>query len=103
MSDDDDDVVSLSASLDSVVRSLRGPSRAEVGGIFGRWEEAVGEYVARHARPSRFEDGVLLIDVDEPAWVTEIEFRTEEISSRLREMAQVEVAKIEVRVARRRR
>jgi hypothetical protein len=46
---------------------------------------------------------VLLIDVDEPAWVTEIEFRTEEISSRLREMAQVEVAKIEVRVARRRR
>lgn len=100
---DDDDVISLSASLDSVVRSLRGPSREEVGGIFGRWEEAVGEYVARHARPSRFEEGVLVIDVDEPAWVTEIEFRSEEISRRLFEVAQVSVSNIEVRVARRRR
>ena len=85
-----------------MVRSLRGPSRAEVGGIFGRWEEAVGDYVARHARPSRFEDGVLVIDVDEPAWVTEIEFRTEEISQRLRDVAQVTINQIEVRVARRR-
>lgn len=100
---DDDGVISLSASLDSVVRSLRGPSREEVGGIFGRWEEAVGEYVARHARPSRFEEGVLVIDVDEPAWVTEIEFRSEEISRRLFEVAQVSVSNIEVRVARRRR
>ena len=100
---DDDGVISLSASLDSVVRSLRGPSREEVGGIFGRWEEAVGEYVARHARPSRFEEGVLVIDVDEPAWVTEIEFRSEDISRRLFEVAQVSVSKIEVRVARRRR
>ena len=99
---DDDGVISLSTSLDSVVRSLRGPSRAEVGGIFGRWEEAVGEYIAHHARPSRFEDGILLVDVDEPAWVTEIEFRTEEISRRLHEIAQVKVAQIEVRVARRR-
>ena len=103
MADDDDDVISLSASLDAVVRSLRGPSRAEVGGIFGRWEEAVGEYVARHARPSRFEDGTLAIDVDEPAWVTEIEFRTEEITQRLKEVAQVDVHTIDVRVARRRR
>ena len=46
---DDDEIMSLSDSLDSVLRSLRGPSRAEVGGIFGRWEEAVGDYVARHA------------------------------------------------------
>jgi len=99
---DNDEFMSLSDSLDSVVRSLRGPSRAEVGGIFGRWEEAVGDYVARYARPSRFEDGVLVIDVDEPAWVTEIEFRTEEISQRLRDVAEVTINNIEVRVARRR-
>ena len=98
---DDDEIMSLSDSLTRwFVR--RGPSRAEVGGIFGRWEEAVGDYVARHARPSRFEDGVLVIDVDEPAWVTEIEFRTEEISQRLRDVAQVTINQIEVRVARRR-
>ena len=53
-------------------------------------------------RPSRFEDGVLVIDVDEPAWVIEIEFRTEEISQRLRAVAQVTINNIEVRVARRR-
>ena len=38
--------VSLAESLEGVVRSLRGPSRQAVGGLFGRWDEAVGEQVA---------------------------------------------------------
>ena len=36
------DPVPISASLDGVVRSLRGPSRRAVSGLFGRWGEAVG-------------------------------------------------------------
>lgn len=94
--------VPLSESLDDVVRALRGPSKAVVAGVFGQWEDSVGEYVARNARPLRFDDGVLTVEVDEPAWVTQVQFMSGEIIRRLAEVAGVDVRELVVRVARRR-
>ena len=38
------------------LRSLRGGAgRAEVGGVFGQWDEAVGEAIAAHVRPVRLD------------------------------------------------
>ena len=77
----DRDPIPISASLDEVVRSLRGPGRREVGGVFGRWEEAVGAQVAAHARPVRLDGGVLVVEVDEPAWATQITLLSNTIRS----------------------
>jgi predicted nucleic acid-binding Zn ribbon protein len=96
----DRDPIPISASLDEVVRSLRGPGRREVGGVFGRWEEAVGAQVANHARPVRLDAGVLVIEVDEPAWATQIALLSNTIRERLSTVTGVEVARVEVRVAR---
>jgi predicted nucleic acid-binding Zn ribbon protein len=96
----DRDPIPISASLDEVVRSLRGPGRREVGGVFGRWEEAVGVQVANHARPVRLDDGVLVVEVDEPAWATQIALLSNTIRERLSTVTGVEVARVEVRVAR---
>ena len=96
----DRDPIPISASLDEVVRSLRGPGRREVGGVFGRWEEAVGVQVANHARPVRLDAGVLVVEVDEPAWATQIALLSNTIRERLSTVTGVEVAKVEVRVAR---
>lgn len=98
-----DDPMPLSAALDSVMRSLRGPDRAAASGVFGRWEETVGEAIARHVTPIRLADGVLLVEVDEPAWATQFEFMTSDVRRRLTEVAGVTVDRIEVRVAGRRR
>ncbi len=103
MSRADEDPMTLASSLDSVMRSLRGPDRAEAGGVFGRWEETVGETVAIHVSPIRLSDGVLLVEVDEPAWATQFEFMAGDVRRRLAEVAQVTVDRIEVRVAGRRR
>ena len=48
--------IRLGDSLNGVVRSLRpdtaaAPSAHSLGGVFGRWVEAVGEPVAKHVRP----------------------------------------------------
>lgn len=94
-----DEPIPLSASLDRVVRSLRGPDRHQVGGVFGRWEEVVGEPVAAHVRPLRLDDRVLVVEVDDPAWATEVEFLSAQLRGRLAEVVQVEVDRIEVRVA----
>lgn len=92
--------ITLSASLDRVLRTLRpGAARADVGGVFGRWEDAVGPAVARHVRPVRLDRGVLLVEVDDPAWATQVRFLADELRGRLRSVAGVEVAELEVRVA----
>lgn len=96
-----DDPVPISAALDGVVRALRGPSRAAVGGVFGRWIEAVGAQVADHVRPVKLDERVLVVEVDDPAWATQVKFLTTMITDRLREVAGVEVDRIEIRVDRR--
>ncbi|MFW2335536.1 DciA family protein [Ilumatobacter sp.] len=95
------DPVPLSSALDDVVRSLRGPSRASVGGLFGRWEEAVGEQVAQHVTPLKLDEAVLVVEVDDPAWATQVKFLTPMITERLQQVANVRVERIEVRVERR--
>lgn len=95
------DPVPLSSSLDAVVRSLRGPSRAAVGGVFGRWSEAVGEQIAAHVQPVRLDEGVLLVEVDDPAWATQVKLLAGTLIERLRDAAGVEVTRIDVRVERR--
>lgn len=92
--------IPISTSLDEVVRSLRGPGRREVGGVFGRWEESVGVQVAAHARPVRLDDGVLVVEVDEPAWATQITLLSNTIRERLMTVTGVEVDRVEVRVFR---
>jgi predicted nucleic acid-binding Zn ribbon protein len=96
-----DEPISLSASLDGVLRSLRGGAgRAEVGGVFGRWDEAVGAAVAAHARPVRLADGVLLVEVDDPAWATQLRFLDDDLRGRLADVTGVRVERLDVRVAR---
>jgi predicted nucleic acid-binding Zn ribbon protein len=95
------DPITISSSLDGVVRSLRGPSRAAVGGVFGRWAEAVGPQVADHVTPLKLDEGVLVVEVDDPAWATQVRFLTAMIIERLVEVAGVTVERIEVRVDRR--
>lgn len=95
------DPIPISHSLDGVVRSLRGPSRAAVSGLFGRWEDAVGAQIAVHVKPVKLDEGVLLVEVDEPAWATQVKFLAPTITQRLVEIAGVQVDRIEVRVDRR--
>lgn len=93
-----DELVSLAVSLDGVVKSLRGPSRRAVGGLFGRWDEAVGEQVAQHVRPIKLDGGVLSVEVDDPAWATQVKFLAPTIIARLADVAGARVDQLQVRV-----
>lgn len=95
------DPIPLTSSLDAVVKSLRGPSRKAVGGVFGRWDEAVGEQVAAHVRPVKLDAGVLVVEADEPGWATQMKFLAATVIERLGEVAGVQVDRIDVRVDRR--
>jgi len=82
------------------MKSLRGTDRIQIGGVFGRWDEAVGPTVAAHVRPVRLDEGVLTVEADEAAWATQVKFLSSTITSRLAEVAGVHVERVEVRVGR---
>lgn len=85
------------------MKSLRGTDRIQIGGVFGRWDDAVGETVAAHVRPVRLDEGALTVEADDPAWATQVKFLTDTIRTRLFEVAGVRIERIEVRVAGRNR
>ena len=104
-------------SLNNVVRSLRndpsdsaaasqtgGPAASQMaskmGGVFGRWDEAVGDAVAAHVKPLKLDGTTLIVEVDDPAWATQLRFLEGSMKQRLLEVAGATIETIEARVRR---
>ena len=92
-------------SLNSVVRSLRNDttdstSSSQMGGVFGRWAEAVGDAVAAHVKPVKLDGTKLIVEVDDPAWATQLRFLETTVKQRLLKVAGATIDTIEARVRR---
>jgi predicted nucleic acid-binding Zn ribbon protein len=99
------DPVPLGDSLNSVIRSLRNDtsdavSSSQMGDLFGRWSEAVGDAVAAHVRPIKLDGAKLVVEVDDPAWATQLRFLEATLKARLLEVAGTTIETIEARVRR---
>ena len=92
----------LSEGLEAVVRSLHGTDVPTLRGVFDGWPDAVGPLIAAHVTPVKLDGAVLLLEVDEPAWATQVRFLEPDLLARLRSATGAEVDRIEVRVAGRR-
>jgi predicted nucleic acid-binding Zn ribbon protein len=97
------DPVPITQSLDSMMKSSRGTDRIQVGGVFGKWDDAVGPQIAAHVRPIKLDNATLLVEADTATWATQVKFLTETIIGRLRDEARVHVERVDVRVASKRR
>lgn len=94
--------IRLGESLNDVVRSLRPDSNGDsgaLGGVFGRWEEAVGAALAAHVQPVKLDGSTLVVQVDDPAWATQLKFLDSTLKQRLAEIAGAVVERIDVRVS----
>ncbi len=108
--------IPISESLNSVIRSLRNDSPTpssndaggksgdqtarQMGGVFGRWAEAVGDAVAAHVTPLKLDGSKLVVEVDDPAWATQLRFLETTLKQRLLEVAGAQIDTIEARVRR---
>jgi predicted nucleic acid-binding Zn ribbon protein len=98
----EDDPVGITDALDAVVRSWRGGDGRATASVFASWEAAVGEHIARHVRPVQLDDGRLVVEVDDPAWSTQVRFLEAEVLGRLATVVGPgRVVTLEVRVRRR--
>ena len=56
-----------------------------LGAVQGAWVEAVGEEIARHARPVAERDGTVTVACDAATWAQELDLLQSELLGRLRE------------------
>lgn len=69
--------------LGSVMRELQMPGDIQdKGKVFELWDRVAGE-AAAWARPFRFRGSTLLVEVSEPAWLTELSMRRTDLVKRL--------------------
>lgn len=69
--------------LDSVLSGIHVPEDIELKDkAFLAWDEAAGN-AAPHSHPFRFRGSILIVEVDEPAWFTELSMRKTDILNRL--------------------
>ena len=76
-------LIPVNEVIGSVITGLEMPEDIELKGkVFLAWEEAVGE-AAAHSNPFRFRGSTLIVEVTEPAWITELTMRKTDILNRL--------------------
>jgi predicted nucleic acid-binding Zn ribbon protein len=81
---------------------LRGGDRQTTVTVFSRWAEIVGEPVCSHVKPLKLDAGTLIVEVDEPAWATQLKFLEADLLTRLNVGGAMPVERLEIRVKRRR-
>ena len=73
----------IAASLDRVLRSLHAPAASTVKTVFTEWPELAGPGLAAHAQPVALRDGELVVEVDDPAWASQLRWLEPELKTRL--------------------
>jgi len=63
---------SIDASLDALSNQLGLGGSLGLGRLFARWEQIVGPAMAKHVQPVRLDAQALVVNVDHPAWATEV-------------------------------
>jgi len=91
----------VGGGVERVLKHLNAPNADVVESVFSDWERLVGEVIASHTRPKRIENGVLVLEVDDPAWASEMEWMSEELLRRITTNANTEeITQIRVQLAR---
>lgn len=86
--------------MDRVTASIGAPSASTLSTVFSGWEELVGAEIASHAVPRSLRRGVLVVEVDEPAWAAQLGFLSAQLLAKLQARAgEEELAEIRFRVA----
>ena len=97
-------LTSVSEVLNSVMTGLEMPEDIELKGkVFLAWEDVVGD-AAPYTHPFRFRGSTLIVEVDEPVWLTELSMRKSDILNRLeREVGEKVVEDIRFEIKKKRK
>lgn len=81
------DPMGLGPAINRLITERGWETPAAVGGVMGRWPEIVGEELARHCVPQRYDEDerVLVVQCDSTAWATQVRMLAAQLVKRLNE------------------
>ncbi|MCA1218929.1 DUF721 domain-containing protein [Streptomyces sp. 8L] len=83
------DPLPLGAAINRLITERGWEAPAAVGGVMGRWPQIVGEELAKHCVPDRFDEAddqrVLTVLCDSTAWATQLRLLAPRLLARLNE------------------
>ncbi|GHD38889.1 DUF721 domain-containing protein [Streptomyces galbus] len=81
------DPMALGAAINRLLTERGWEAPAAVGGVMGRWPQIVGEDVAKHCVPERYDEDerVLVVRCDSTAWATNLRLLAPTLVARLNE------------------
>lgn len=68
---------SLSKILGNLLKKKRFGTQIQRHRIFENWDSLVGNSLAEHAQPQKIQGHTLILAVDHPAWIQELQFLKE--------------------------
>ncbi|MEU7026586.1 DUF721 domain-containing protein [Streptomyces sp. SBR177] len=83
------DPMALGAAINRLITERGWETPAAVGGVMGRWPQIVGDDLAKHCVPIRYdedpEERVLTVQCDSTAWATQLRLLAPRLVARLNE------------------
>ncbi|MEU6088616.1 DciA family protein [Streptomyces sp. NPDC047085] len=81
------DPMALGAAINRLINERGWETPAAVGGVMGRWPQIVGEDLAKHCVPQRYDEDerVLSVQCDSTAWATQLRLLAPALVARLNE------------------
>ncbi|MGW0967542.1 DUF721 domain-containing protein [Streptomyces sp. NPDC002516] len=81
------DPMALGSAINRLLTERGWETPAAVGGVMGRWPQIVGEDLAKHCVPLRYDDDpaerVLTVQCDSTAWATQLRLLAPQLVARL--------------------
>ncbi|WP_415947722.1 DUF721 domain-containing protein [Streptomyces sp. KLOTTS4A1] len=79
------DPLPLGAAINRLISERGWETPAAVGGVMGRWPQIVGEDLAKHCVPQKYDedDRVLMVQCDSTAWATQLRLLAPQLVARL--------------------
>jgi predicted nucleic acid-binding Zn ribbon protein len=77
------ELVPLGTVLPNLLKSIRSGSEAQLVRVWELWDNAVGETIAKNARPAAFKGKLLLVEVSSSTWMHQLQFLKTEIIAKI--------------------
>ena len=82
-SDKRSDFIHIRNILDDVLEPYRSKPDFALKEVWRLWDEAVGETIARNARPAAFKGALLIVHVSSSAWIHQLQFLKNDMITKL--------------------
>ena len=77
------DFVHIGKIIDDVIKQYRTEPNFALKKVWRLWDEAVGETIARNARPAAFKGKLLIVHVNSSAWIHQLQFLKNDLITKL--------------------